>query len=136
MADIIRLQPHDPLPDGRFVAVLRRFDEEDARRVITEVVLRGAGGTEIARPAGPDGAPMGFEDAVSHAVKVADSEGIPAVHAIDRTAGSREQEILQHGGDHTVNMDKLDDSDMEDGERGPDMRDMVHDTRVRDAESP
>ena len=136
MADIIRLQPHDPLPDGPHVTVLRRFDEDDARRVVTEIVLRGARGMEIAHPAGPDGAAMPFEDAIAHAVKVADSERIPAVHAIDRTAGSREQEILQHGGDHTVNMDKLDDSDMEEGERGPDMRDMVHDTRVRDGGTP
>ena len=136
MADIIRLQPHDPLPDGPYVAVLRRFDEDDARRVVTEIMLRGRAGTELAHPAGPDGAPMGFEDAISHAVKVADSEGIAAVHAIDRTAGSREQDILRHGGDHTVGMDGLADSDMEDGERGPDMRDMVHDTRVREEDAP
>ena len=133
MADIIRLQPHDPLPEGPYVAVLHRFDEEDARRVITEIVLRGAGGTETARPANADGAPMTFEAAISHGVQVADSEGIAVVHAIDRTAGSREQEILRHGGDHTVNMDQLADSDMEEGERGPDMRDVMHDSRARDA---
>ena len=132
MADIIRLQPHDPLPDGTFVAVLRRFDEDDADRVITEIVLRGSGGTEIAHPAAPDGTPMAFEDAVAQAVKVADSEHIPAVHAIDRTASGREQEILRHGGDHSVNMEGLSDTDMEEGERGPDMRDVMHDTRVRD----
>ena len=131
MADIVRLQPHDPLPEGTYVAVLRRFDEDDARRVITEVILRGKRGAETARPMGPDGRPMSLDEAISHAVKVADSEGIATVHAIDRTAGTREQDILQHGGDHSVHMDALQDTDMEEGERGPDMRDTVHDTRQR-----
>ena len=129
MADIIRLQPHDPLPDGLYVAVLRRFEEDDARHVLTEIILSGKGGRETARPSGPDGAPMPFEDAIRQAVKVADSEHIAVVHAIDRTAGAREQEVLQHGGDHSVNMDALADTDMEEGERGPDMRDTMHDTR-------
>lgn len=129
MADIIRLQPHDPLPEGRYVAVLRRFDEDDARRVVTEIILHGTSGAETARPTGADGRAMAFDDAISQAVQVADSERIPAVHAIDRTAGAREQEVLRHSGDHSVNMDGLSDSDMEEGERGPDMRDMVHDSR-------
>ena len=42
---------------------------------------------------------------------------------MDRTAGAREQEVLSHGGDHSVNMASLSDDDLEDGERGSDMRD-------------
>ena len=56
-------------------------------------------------------------------MRVADEAGIAAVHVIDRTAGPRERDIQQHGGDHSVHMDRLDDDDMEEGERGPDMRD-------------
>lgn len=133
MADIIRLQPHDPLPDGRYVVVLQRFDEDDAHRVITEIILHNGRTAETARPAGPGGTAMPFDDAVSQAVKVADSEGIAAVHAIDRTAGPREQEVLRHGGDHSVNMESLADTDMEEGERGPDMRDVVHNQRATNA---
>ena len=68
---------------------------------------------------------MPFEEAVDAGRRVAESEGLDVVYAVDRTAGPREREILAHGGDHTVDMDKLDDMDLEDGERGPDMRDPV-----------
>ena len=124
MAQIIRLAPHDPMPDGRSVVVLQRFDEDIPTRILTEIILHGGRGVEATRPVQPDGTPMPFEDAIANAQRVADSEGIAAVHAIDRTGGEREQDILQHGGDHTVHMETLDDTDLEDGERGADMRDV------------
>jgi hypothetical protein len=66
---------------------------------------------------------MDLEEAVEAARRVADEAGIAAVQVIDRTAGPRERDILQHGGDHSVHMERLDDDDLEEGERGPDMRD-------------
>ena len=126
MADIIRLAPHDPLPEGFSVVVLNRFDEEEPDRTITEIILHGRTGIEATRPVQDNGAPMSFDDAVANAVRVADSEGIAAVHAIDRTQGEREQDILRHGGDHSVHMEQLSDTDLEDGERGADMRDVMH----------
>jgi hypothetical protein len=120
------LEPHAPLPDGRHVSVLRRFDEDNPDRVITEIVLGHDGGrSETANPARPDGAPMSLPEAVEAGKRVAETEGIHTVFVVDRTAGPREHEILEHGGDHSVNMAHLDDMDLEDGERGPDMRDGV-----------
>lgn len=117
------LEPHAPLPEGRHVSVLRRFAEDNPDQVITEIVLgHRPGVTETANPAHPDGTPMSLDEAVEAAKRVAESEGIQTVFVLDRTAGPREHEILDHGGDHTVNMDKLDDMDLEEGERGPDMR--------------
>ena len=126
MTDVRRLEPHASLPDARHVTVLRRFDEDNPDRVITEIVLGTAPGrSEAVNPVAPDGTPMALPDAIEAAKKVAESERITAVHVIDRTAGPREHEILDHGGDHSVNMGKLDDMDLEEGERGPDMRDPV-----------
>ena len=39
------------------------------------------------------------------------------------SAGPRERDILHHHGDHSVHMERLDDFDLEEGERGSDMRD-------------
>ena len=125
MAEIRRLNAHDPMPDGgHSVIVMRQFDEDDPRKTVVEVTLTHRHGLpERTHPARADGSPMGLEEAVEAARAVADEAGIATVDVIDRTAGAREQDILQHGGDHTVNMDLLDDDDMEEGERGPDMRD-------------
>ena len=121
-----RLEPHAPLPEGRHVSVLRRFDEDDPDRVITEIVLGTAPGrTETVNPARPDGTPMSFGEAIAAAKQVAESERITTVFVVDRLAGSREHDILEHGGDHSVDMEGLDDMDLEEGERGPDMRDPV-----------
>lgn len=128
MAEIRRLDPHAPLPEGlgHHVVVLQRFDSDEPRRTITEITLTTAPGrVEATRPVRPDGTPMPFEEAVEAGRRVAESEGLGVVYAVDRTAGPREREILEHGGDHSVDMDKLDDMDLEDGERGPDMRDPV-----------
>ena len=125
MADIQRLNPHDPAPDGgHTVYVLRRFDEDDPHRTVVEVTLTHRHGLpERTRPARPDGTAMDLDEAVEAARRVADEAGIAAVQVIDRTAGPRERDILQHGGDHTINMDMLEDTYLEEGERGPDMRD-------------
>ena len=125
MAEIRRLNPHDPMPEGgHSVVVLRRFDEDDPHKTVVEVTLTHRHGLpERTRPARPNGSAMDLEDAIEAAMRVADAAGIDTVQVIDRTAGPRERDILQHGGDHTVHMDRLDDDDLEEGERGPDMRD-------------
>ena len=130
MAEIRRLDPHAPLPDGlgpdgrgRHVVVLGRFDEDDPRAVVTEIILStGPGASEATRPARSDGMPMSFDEAVEAGRQVAESEGLDAVYAVDRTAGVRGREVLARGGDHTVGMEGLQDTDPESGERGPDMR--------------
>lgn len=130
MVEIRRLDPHAPLPDGlgpdgrgRYVVVFSRFDEDDPRAVFTEIILAdGPGNVETTRPVQPDGTPMSFDEAIEAGRQVADSEGLDVVYAVDRTAGAREREVLAHGGDHTVGMAGLQDTDPEDGERGPDMR--------------
>ena len=127
MTEVRYLDPHDALPDdlGRHVLVLHRFDEDEPRRTVVELTLVTAPGRiEATRPMRPDGKPMSFEEAVEAAKRVAESEGMAMVHAVDRTAGPREREILASGGDHSVNMEKLDDMDLEEGERGSDMRDV------------
>ena len=127
MTEITMLAPHDPMPSGpgRHVVVLRRFEGDDPAKTNVQITLTGSP-EQTTHPRRPDGTPMGFDEAIKAAQKVAESEGIERVHVIDRTQGPREREVLAADGDHTVNMDKLSDTDLEDGERGPDMRDPVH----------
>ena len=124
MATITRLNPHDPAPTGgHAVTVLRRFDEDDPHKVVVEITLTHPHGLpERTHPRGPDGKAMGLDEAVAAACKVADQEGVATVTVIDRTAGPREHDIQQHGGDHSIHMERLDDDDLEEGEVGPDMR--------------
>ena len=126
MVEIRRLDPHDPLPEGRGhrVIVLRRFDEDDPRRVLTEITLTGAPGhSEVARPVNADGIAMSLEDAVAAAQRVALTEGIGEIFVLDRTAGQLEHNVIEHAGDHSFSGKKLEDSDLEDDEKGPDLRD-------------
>lgn len=125
MADIVRLNPHDPMPEhGHSVIVMRSFDEDDPHRVVVEVTLTHKHGLpERTHPARPDGSAMSLDEAIEAARGVADEAGIATVQVIDRTAGPRERDIQQHGGDHSIHMERLDDDDLEEGERGPDMRD-------------
>ncbi len=118
MTDIIRLEPHDPLPEGGNIAlVLRRFGEDDPQSVITEIDFFGRHPAAVIA-AGPGGRPVAFEDAVHEAVRQAAERGIATVYAVDRTSGRREQEVLRHAGDHSVRADELSDTDQEDGEQG------------------
>lgn len=127
MTEIIRLAPHDPIPSGppRQVVVLHRFDGDAPRETVTQITLTGHP-DEIARLTHPDGSKMSLDEAIEAAKRVADAEGLSRIFVVDRTAGEREQDILQHGGDHSVHMENLVDSDLEDGEHGPDMRDVRH----------
>ena len=124
MTEIVRLAPHDPIPSGpaRQVVVIHRFDEEAPRRTVTSIVLTGHP-DETTHPTGADGHPMALGEAIKAAQRVAESEKLDRVFVVDRTQGEREQDILRHGGDHSVHMEGLVDFDLEDNERGPDMRD-------------
>lgn len=124
MTELCRLSPHDPAPEGRYMLVLKRFGEDaplvSVVELITAVDGESARLTVLTRP---DGTPMDFEEAVEAALARAEPDGFTVVHALDRTAGVREHEVLAHGGDRTVGMEKLVDTDPEDGEEGTDMRD-------------
>lgn len=123
--EVRNLDAHDPLPMGqrRRVVVLRRFDEDDPRRIVTEITLSGSPGREeVVQPRREDGAAMSLDEAVAAARTVAESEGIGQVFVLDRTAGRLEHEVIEHRGDHSFPGKTLDDTDPEDGEAGPDMR--------------
>ena len=125
MTEIRRLNAHDPLPGGHAVVVMQRMDEDVPDGVTVEMIVHHASGAEeTSRPVHPDGRPMSFEEAVAAALPMAERQGLTVVYAVDRTAGPRERDVLRHHGDHSVNMDRLSDSDLEEGERGPDMRDV------------
>ncbi len=126
MIEIRKLDPHDPLPEGRGhrVIVLRRFDEDDPRRIVVEITLTGAPGrSEVARPTRADGTAMSLNDAIAAARQVAETEGVREVFVLDRTAGKLEHDVIEHAGDHSFAGKKLDDNDLEDDEKGADMRD-------------
>jgi hypothetical protein len=125
MAETRWLAPHDPLPDGlRHVVVMRRFAEDDPRRTEVEItVVHGPDRGRIMRPATSGDHILTLTEAVREGEAIAQREGLTHVYVIDRTAGPRERDVLAHGGDHSIHMDRLQDSDVEDGELGPDMRD-------------
>ncbi len=132
MTRIIDLAPHDPLPDGPALVLLRRFEEDNPRQVMIEIVALDAHHTESnARLTDAEGAPLSWEAATERARKTAEEAHFPALHRIDRLAGPREREIEAHGGDHSTNMETLSDSDPEDGEAGADMRDRGNDGAPR-----
>jgi hypothetical protein len=124
MAEIRMLDAHDAMPDGRgrHVIVIKQFHEDAPRQTVIQMILsRGEGPDELTEPVHADGSKMSFEEALRAARAVADSENIHFVYGIDRTRGPREAQVLAAGGDHSVAMDKLDDFDVEEGERGADM---------------
>lgn len=126
MTEIRKLEPHDPVPEGpgKILTVLRRLQEDVPGGTVVEIILSGIpGGTETSRPIRGDGTPMSLREAIEAAREVARSEDMTLVHVIDRAAGPRERDILRHRGDHSIHMDRLEDFDLEDGERGTDMRD-------------
>ncbi len=124
MPQIIDLAPHDPLPDGPALVLLRRFEEDDPRQIMIELVALDDHHTESnARMTDAGGVPPSWDEASARAAGMADEAQLPILYRIDRTAGPREQEVVAHDGDRSADMDKLDDSDLEEGEPGPDMRD-------------
>ncbi len=125
MTEIRKLDPHDPVPDGgRHVVLLRRFEEDDPRRIVLElIVARGHPPPETRLATHADGRPMKVGEAVQLARAIASEEKLDRIYIIDRLAGPREQDILRHHGDHSAHMDLLQDFDFEDGVRGTDMRD-------------
>jgi hypothetical protein len=126
------LAPHDPLPGGHSVVLVRRFHEDRPADTIIEMIVTNPDRSEETEiPLGPGGAPLDWPAAVAHAQDRARQEGLKRIWTVDRTAGRREQDVLRAGGDHTVDMDQLDDSDPEDGEAGSDMRDMDRNTAPR-----
>jgi hypothetical protein len=127
MTETIYLSPHDPIPDGRAVVVLRRFEEDDPDRATVEIILT-ARPQQVTHPRHPDGSIMPFAEAIVAAGIVARQEGIAQVHVLDRLGGNREHDILAHDGDHSIKMEALSDTDEEDGVRGSDMRDIAHPT--------
>jgi hypothetical protein len=118
MVEIRRLNAHDPVPAGRHVVVLRRFDAEDPHKTVTDImVTHRTGLPETARP------DLDMPAILEAAKRVAQEEGIAVVQVIDRTAGPRERDVMQHGGDRSIHGEQLKDDDLEEGEPGPDMRD-------------
>ena len=130
MTETIHLAPHDPVPagPGRQVVVLRRFEEDDPGRSTIRIILTGAP-EQSTEPHRPDGTPMHLDEAIDAAGRIAGEEGLDRVFVLDRLGGRREQDILRHDGDHTIHMERLADTDEEDGERGADMRDIAHPAR-------
>ena len=55
------------------------------------------------------------------------SRGLGRLYVVDRTAGAREQEVMQHHGDHSTGSALLSDTDEEDGVSGSSMLDRPHD---------
>lgn len=124
MTEIVQLSPHDPVPGapGRHVIVMHRFNEDRPDDTVVTITLTGHPDENV-QPVHPDGRTMSLDEAIDAAKQVAESERIGRVYVLDRTAGEREQDVLAHRGDHSVHMEGLVDDDMEEGERGPDMRD-------------
>lgn len=125
MTETRTLQPHDPLPDGPAVILMRRFEEDDPKQAMMElIVIHANQSEETSRLLTAEGQPLAWPEAAAQAEARAGEAGLHHVYHVDRTAGPREQEVASHGGDRTVDMAGLDDDDLEDGEHGSDMRDM------------
>lgn len=127
MPDLIRLQPHDPVPDsGRYILVLRRFGEDAPELTLTEIITAdGVHPPMMAAAVRADGSGVPLEEAVHTALRQAEQSGCATVYVVDRTAGAREQEVLRHHGDHSVGMDRLVDEDGDDA--GTSLRDRPRD---------
>lgn len=128
MTEVRMLQPHDPLPEGHSVVVMRRLAEDRPRDTMIELIVRNPDKSEeTSQPTREDGEPMSWDEAIDAAKQRATEEGLQRIFQVDRTAGAREHEVLAHDGDRSVNDEKLDDDDLEDGVKGSDMRDRGND---------
>ena len=124
MTEIRTLAPHDPLPNGHSVVLMRRFAEDAPDQLAIEMIVTNPDRSEeTSIPTGSDGAPLDWDAAVAAAKERATEEGLQRIWTVDRTQGRREQQIIQSGGDRMIDGETLDDDDLEDGEPGPDMRD-------------
>jgi hypothetical protein len=123
MTEIVRLQPHDPLPDyGLHGIVLRRFGEDDPNAVVTEIAFSGP--EPVSMPAvHRDGSPIGLDEAIRIALVESEKRRVEKLYVVDRTAGRREQAVIGHHGDHSAGAEVLDDSDEEDGVTGSSLLD-------------
>jgi hypothetical protein len=118
MTSIIRLEPHDPLPErGNHALVIRRFGEDDPTAIVTEIDFFGRAPT-MQLAVGEEGQLPEWEDVVQTARAEAAQRGYAKLYAVDRTAGRREQEVLAHHGDHSVFSGELSDTDEEEGVTG------------------
>jgi hypothetical protein len=125
MTAIRRLAAHDPLPGGHSVVLMRRLAADDPDGTVLELIVTNPDGSEETEtPVGPDGNALSLEAAVGVAMRRANEEGLKRIWLVDRTEGAREGAVLAHGGDHSFPGETLADDDMEDGERGADMRDI------------
>ena len=128
MAEIRKLEPHDALPEGHSIVVMHRFDEDAPRETMVELIVTNPDHSEqTARAMHADGSAMSLDEAMGLAQERAAAEGLDEIWCVDRTRGPLEQDVLRHGGDHSFAGAALDDDDMEDGERGTDMRDRGND---------
>jgi len=123
MTDVVRLQPHDPLPDyGLHGIVLKRFGEDDPNAVVTEIAFNGP--EPVSMPAvHRDGSPIGLDEAIRIALMESEKRGVAKLYVVDRTAGRREQAVIRHHGDHSAGTDALDDTDDEEGVAGSSLLD-------------
>ena len=125
MAELRLLKPHDPVPEGgRYMLVLRRFGEDAPQVAVTEIITSdGRDPPEMQTALLANTEQMDFRQAVQQARAEAERRGFGVLYAVDRTAGPQEHAVLEHGGDHTVGMHHLVDTDREDLEQGTDIRD-------------
>ncbi len=127
MTEIRTLGPHDPLPGGHSVVLMRRFSEDAPDTLAIELIVTNPDRSEeTATPTGANGLPLGWDDALAVAKERAVAEGLKRIWTVDRTAGPRERDVIAYGGDRAQGSAALDDDDLEDGEPGGDMRDIDH----------
>ena len=117
MTQVVRLQPHDPLPTGRgdYITVVHRFKDGDPGEIVTEIMVntRGAGAqTAVAEEHGLHA--LSFGQALERARRLAEHNGIAQVFVVDRTAGDSERIVAAHHGERDPE------------ELGPDYDDAAH----------
>lgn len=117
------LKPHDPLPGGHSVVLMRRFAEDAPDRLAIEMIVTNPDRSEeTSTPTGADGMPLGWDASLAIAEQRAEAEGLRRIWTVDRTATA--------GGVPTSAEDLVDD-DLEDGEPGADLRDIDRNTAPR-----
>ncbi len=125
MTEIRTLAPHDPLPGGHSVVLMRRFAEDAPGILAIEMIVTNPDRSEeTSIPVGAGGGALGWDEAIEAAKARATEEGLKRIWTIDRTGGGRERDVIAHGGDRSADGDGLVDDDLDEGEPGADMRDL------------